>query len=155
MSTATDTAPRSPYAEGLAGGVLRYQRCAQCGTAQTLERLACSHCGSAALAWFAACGDGVVHATTVVHRAPTAEWRALAPYTLVLVDLDEGPRIMAHGTPGLVIGQRVRAQFHTADPQTDRPRNPPPSLIFIPAPATSETAGDPAMPIQSVHPLTR
>jgi uncharacterized OB-fold protein len=34
----------------------------------------------------------------------------MAPYTLVLVDLDEGPRVMAHGSPGLVIGQRVRAE---------------------------------------------
>ena len=39
------------------------------------------------------------------------EFRALAPYTLVLVQLDEGPHLMAHATAGLRIGDRVRAGF--------------------------------------------
>ena len=46
---------------------------------------------------------------TVVTRAPSDSVRALAPYTLLLVDLDEGTRVMAHGTPGLAIGDRVSA----------------------------------------------
>ena len=50
-----------------------------------------------------------MHALTVVTRAPAEEFRALAPYTLVLVTLDEGPRVMGHGAPGLTIGQVVQA----------------------------------------------
>jgi len=100
----------SPFAQGLAAGVLRYQRCAGCGAAQTGQRFACTACGGVQLAWCDAAGTGTVFSASVVHRAPTDAWRALAPYTLVLVDLDEGPRVMAHGAPGLAIGMRVAAQ---------------------------------------------
>lgn len=102
--------PTSPFTQGLAAGVLRYQRCQACGQALTGQRLACTACGSARLAWCDAAGSGTVWAVSQVHRAPTEAWRALAPYTLVLVDLDEGPRVMAHGGPGLAIGARVVAQ---------------------------------------------
>jgi hypothetical protein len=33
--------------------------------------------------------------------------KALAPYTLIMVDADEGFRLMAHGAPDLAIGDRV------------------------------------------------
>lgn len=100
----------SPFAQGLAAGVLRYQRCGACGQALTGQRHACTACGSVQLAWCDAAGTGTVFSVSTVHRAPTDAWRALAPYTLVLVDLDEGPRVMAHGAPGLAIGVRVVAQ---------------------------------------------
>lgn len=101
----------APYLDGLAHGVLRYQRCTACGRAASLAREACPHCGARALAWHGARGTGRVHAVTVVTRAPSDAFRALVPYTLVLVDLDEGARVMAHGTPGLAIGDAVRARF--------------------------------------------
>ena len=100
----------NPFGDGLAQGRLRYQRCSACGLALTGQRFACTGCGGAQLAWCDAAGTGTVYAVSSVHRAPTEAWRALAPYTLVLVDLDEGPRVMAHGAPGLAIGMRVRAQ---------------------------------------------
>jgi uncharacterized OB-fold protein len=46
-----------------------------------------------------------------VTRAPTPEARAHGPYTIVLVDADEGFRLMAHGADDLVIGDKVRATF--------------------------------------------
>lgn len=94
-----------------AARLLRYQRCLACGTAQTLQRFACVRCGHEQLAWNEACGRGIVHAITVVSRAPSEEFRSLAPYTLLLVALEEGPRVMGHGLPGLVIGQPVLATF--------------------------------------------
>ncbi len=100
----------SPFAQGLAAGVLRYQRCDTCGTPLTGQRFACTACGSRQLAWCDAAGTGTVFSASTVHRAPSDAWRALLPYTLVLVDLDEGPRVMAHGAPGLAIGARVLAQ---------------------------------------------
>ena len=100
----------NPFTAGLATGVLRYQRCAPCGAAQTGQRLACTACGSTQLAWCDAAGTGTVWSVSTVHRAPSDAWRAALPYTLVLVDLDEGPRLMAHGAPGLAIGMRVVAE---------------------------------------------
>ena len=101
----------SPFDEGLAQGVVRYLRCTACGAPQTLTRAVCARCGGHALQWRDAGGTGTVYASTVVHIAHSDEFRALLPYTLVLVDLDEGPRVMGHGTPGLAIGVRVQVRI--------------------------------------------
>lgn len=100
-----------PYIEGLARNVICYQQCASCGRAQTLARYACHHCGAQALSWRDALGRGTVQATTVVARAPSDDFRPLVPYTLVLVQLDEGTRLMAHASPDVCIGARVQAGF--------------------------------------------
>ena len=107
------TAPSlsAPFLEGLERGELRYQRCVDCGAPQTLARYACRRCGGSRLEWRAAGGIGTVYAVTVVTRAPSEEFRALAPYTLAIVELDEGARLMGHASPGIAIGDRVRAEF--------------------------------------------
>jgi len=108
----------APFVEGLARHELRFQRCGACGTAQTLARHACTRCGGEALAWETARGTATLHAVTVVARAPSDAFRALAPYTLVLAQLDEGPRLMAHADPGLRIGERVTAGFFVHEGRT-------------------------------------
>ena len=114
-----DTKPLSaPYVEGLAAGVIRYQACLACGAAQTLPRYACRRCGHTRLEWRDSKGGGTVHAVSVVMRAPSDEFRALAPYTLVLVDLDERARVMAHAQPGVAIGDRVAATYFTHGDRT-------------------------------------
>ncbi len=101
----------APFTDGLRQGVVRYQRCAACGHAQTLARHACQRCGHEDLRWHDAAGTATVRAATVVARAPSDDFRPLAPYTLVIAELDEGPRLMGHALPGVRIGQRVRAGF--------------------------------------------
>ena len=104
-----------PFVEGLARGELRYQLCMKCGAAQKLARYACRACGATGLAWKVSAGSGTVFATSVVSRAPAEAYKPLVPYTLVLVDLDEGARLMGHAEPGIVIGERVRAGFFEHD----------------------------------------
>lgn len=101
----------APFLEGLACGELRYQACLACGAPQTLARYACRACGSTRLEWRRAAGRGTVYATTTVTRAPSEEFRALAPYTLAIVELDEGPRLMGHAPAGVAIGDRVVAEY--------------------------------------------
>ena len=103
----------SAWTEGLERGLVRYQHCVACGAAQTLARYACTTCGSKRLEWRNACGSGAIYATTEVMRAPSEQFRALVPYTIALVDLDEGPRVMAHARQGVSIGERVHAEFFT------------------------------------------
>lgn len=100
-----------PYTDGLRQGVVRYQRCTACGQAQTLTRYACVRCGGRDLPWQDSAGWGTVYAVTQVMRAPSDEFRELTPYTLALVDTDEGSRLMAHAEPGAGIGDRVTAEF--------------------------------------------
>jgi uncharacterized protein len=86
---------------------IRYQRCGACGHTWYFERAFCPTCGGTDVPRHTASGRGIVHAVTIVDRAPTADMKALAPYTLVMVDADEGFRMMAHGEPGLAIDDRV------------------------------------------------
>src|SRR5689334_3616512 len=100
----------SVFWAGCAASELRYQRCPGCGAVQFHARPFCRHCG-AAPEWATSQGLGTVYAVTRVSRAPAAEFAAMAPYEILLVDLDEGFRMMAHGAAGLTIGERVRIAF--------------------------------------------
>jgi len=88
-----------------------YQSCAACGKPQYFRRGFCAACGSTELAEKCASGKGTVYATSIVMRAATAETRAHVPYNIVLVDTEEGFRVMAHGANDLVIGDAVAARF--------------------------------------------
>ena len=100
-----------PFVEGLQRSEIRFQACAACGAAQTLARYACRACGSTELQWRAAKGAGRVYSVTTVARAPSDEFRPLAPYALAIVELDEGPRLMGHAPADARIGDRVIAGF--------------------------------------------
>lgn len=101
----------APFFEGLEHGEVRYQVCSDCGTVQTLARYACRRCRGARLEWRKSAGRGVVYATTIVERAPSKDLRPLVPYTLALVDLAEGARLLGHAAPGVAIDDRVQAEF--------------------------------------------
>lgn len=105
----------SPFVAGLAQGVLRYQSCLDCRASQSLARYACQKCRSSRLEWRDALGSGTVYALSLISRAPSDRFRALLPYTLVLVTLDEGVRVMAHGQAPLKIGDRVVARTFVHD----------------------------------------
>ncbi|MEI7970532.1 MAG: OB-fold domain-containing protein [Betaproteobacteria bacterium] len=90
---------------------LAYQRCGRCGHAWTFHRDFCPACGATDPATLPCGGRGTVYALTRVARAPSEALRALAPYTIALIDLNEGVRLMAHLEDGAVIGDRVQAGF--------------------------------------------
>ncbi len=92
---------------------IRYQRCDACAHVQYFRRGFCAGCGSAALTELQADGEGIVYATSLVCRAATPETRAHVPYNIVLVDMREGFRMMAHGDHDLAIGDAVEASFVT------------------------------------------
>jgi uncharacterized OB-fold protein len=88
-----------------------YQRCAGCGARQYFHRRFCAACGAPDPAMHRAAGNGVLYATSLVCRADTHEARAHVPYNIVLVDMSEGFRMMAHGDRDLVIGDQVNAGY--------------------------------------------
>lgn len=108
-------ADTAPFWSGTARGELLYQRCGACGRPQFPPRQHCAHCQSGEPEWQRSAGKGAVHTFTVVHRAPTAAFKDDVPYTIALVDLDEGFRMMMNVIgcpPGEVgIGTRVRVVF--------------------------------------------
>ena len=66
--------------------------------------------GADDLVWVEAAGGGTVYSVTVISPKPPLE-----PYNVVLVDLDEGPRVMSRveGIPAqaVKIGMRVKARI--------------------------------------------
>lgn len=101
-----DIADWTSGADGIA-----YQQCGRCKAIWYFYRSFCPSCGTGSPETKQASGRGTVHARTLVARAPTEELRAHAPYLIVLVDAEEGFRLMAHGDPALAIGDRVKATF--------------------------------------------
>lgn len=86
-----------------------YQHCGACGHVQGFHRPFCAGCGAASPETKASAGRGAVRAVTTLHRAPTPEWQAEVPYTIALIDLDEGFTLMAQIDAAARIGDRVRA----------------------------------------------
>jgi uncharacterized OB-fold protein len=110
IAATSDIAATPPdWTRGGAGIV--YQACARCSQVWYFRRSFCPGCGAAGPRDLRSEGRGTIHAGTLVHRAPTDEFRALAPDRIVLVDVDEGFRMMGHGEPGLAIGERVQCGF--------------------------------------------
>jgi len=107
----TPTALSAPYWEGLARGELLLQACTRCGTLRHYPRLLCSACFHDGARWQRASGAGRIHSWTIAHHAFSPAFADEVPYTLVTVDLEEGPRALGRwGGDALVIGRGVRAR---------------------------------------------
>lgn len=88
--------PRYPnFWQAARAGRLEVQRCRQCRLLRYFPAPVCPGCLSEDCAWEAMSGRGTLHAFTTVHRAPNATLAKAAPYTIALVDLYEGVRMMA------------------------------------------------------------
>ncbi len=104
--------PRAlPFVEALARQQLVHQRCDACSRVQSLARALCHHCHRDKLVWVRSAGTGIVQAVSRVERAPSPQFRDLVPYTLVIVAMTEGHRLMGHAQPDLQIGDQVTAGF--------------------------------------------
>lgn len=113
---APEPTPESrPYWEGLAGGRLMLQRCADCGRVRHYPRPLCDACHSFAVDWVEASGRATVHSWTVAHHPYHPAFRDALPYTLVTADLPEGVRMVAQlrdaGPESLRLGQPLRIGF--------------------------------------------
>lgn len=75
---------------------LMVQHCDDCGADQLFPRLACARCHGRAVRLRPAAGTGTVYSCTIVRRAPSPAFAADVPYVVALVELTEGPRLMAN-----------------------------------------------------------
>ena len=90
---------------------IAFQHCGACGAVWYFARGFCPRCGALGPATRQGSGRGTVYAVTTVSRAPSPELRALAPYRIALVDMEEGFRAMAHAAAGIAVGDTVRTRF--------------------------------------------
>ena len=84
------------YARAAETGVLHLQRCDQCETWRHPPRVLCAVCGSADWSWQPTAGRGRVFTWTVTHRPTDPTFADHLPYVVVVVALDEGPRVVGN-----------------------------------------------------------
>jgi uncharacterized OB-fold protein len=104
---------REQHAEALAAGRLTFQRCSACGHAWLPPSEECPNCLLPEFGWEDASGRGELVSWCTYHRTPLPEFEDKLPYTVFLVELAEGPRLIsgpAQGgaVSGLAIGQRLQ-----------------------------------------------
>ncbi|MCE0764088.1 OB-fold domain-containing protein [Pseudonocardia kujensis] len=114
------------YFRAAAENRLVFQRCVACSAMQFPPRSVCSSCLGHELTIEDAQGQGSIYSFTVVHRPGHPAFRDCVPYVVVLVDLDEGVRVIADleiesGTTPRV-GDRVEAFFEPHDEEYGVPR---------------------------------
>lgn len=86
---------------------LTIERCGRCGACWSLPREFCPRCGSGAVEEMAVCGRATLFAATHVSRTPEPAFAEIAPFWIALVDLEEGPRLLAHLESEAPIGARL------------------------------------------------
>ncbi len=124
----TASGPDAAYQEFLAQGEFRIQQCDACARHVFYPRVLCPHCGSTQLGWRMASGNGVVYACSVIMGKPGTD----SDYAVVLVDLQEGVRLMSHVVDcdqhAVTIGMPVSARIIEKEGK--------PLVVFAPANAS-------------------
>ena len=122
--------------EGTTAGELRIQRCTKCGRLRFPPRPLCPNCNSLDFEWKAMSGKGRIWSFVVPHPPLLPAFMELAPYNVVVVELDEDPTIRLVGNllasaegainevdPATIdIGEPVRVVFQPAGEDVVLPR---------------------------------
>jgi uncharacterized OB-fold protein len=95
------------------------QRCDECGLYRHYPQHLCPTCRSAAWSWAPVNGRGHIYSFTVTHRAFNAAWAPRLPYAVVMVELDEGVRMVSDlpddELENVEIGREVEVFFEDLD----------------------------------------
>ena len=96
-------------------------RCKTCADLFFYPRELCPHCLSQDLEWVQVSGQGRVYSYTVVHQPAHSAFREDAPYVYAMVQLDEGPRLIANivscPIEDVKIDMRVTVTFDDVTPE--------------------------------------
>jgi uncharacterized OB-fold protein len=87
----------APFWEGTAAGELRMQSCAGCGRLRFPPRPMCPWCRSLDVRWKVMSGRGRVWSFVVPHPPVLPAFALVAPYNVVVVELDEDPTLRMVG----------------------------------------------------------
>ena len=107
-------------------GELRFQRCDRCRAWRHVPRDMCAECGSFDWQWQRSSGHGTVFTWTVAERPLHAAFKDDAPYAPVVVEMEEGVRIMTAivgcRPDELRIGMNVEVVFDEVTPEVALPK---------------------------------
>jgi len=116
----------TPFWEAQNNHELRFQRCSNCGTVRYRVSPMCPSCHAFDHEWVASSGRGTVYSYTVVRRQTHPAFPA--PYTVALVEMEEGPRVVAqvrgHDGSDIPLGAPVHVEWE------DHPRQSLPVFVL-------------------------
>ncbi|RNL62807.1 Zn-ribbon domain-containing OB-fold protein [Nocardioides marmoriginsengisoli] len=108
----------APFWDGLREGRLSTTQCTSCAEISFPPKPLCPGCWSSDVTWIDLRGTGTLRSYTEVSAAPSM-FAHEVPYTLCLVDLDEGVRCLSrvrNAWDELVPDARVEVVFREAEP---------------------------------------
>jgi uncharacterized OB-fold protein len=130
MEAATKPVPEvteelRPFFTAAREGRLVVQRCRRCGQRRFPPREICSRCLGRDAEWVTSSGRGAVVSYNVMHQVYHPGFAASVPYAVVLVELEDGGRIVSNivdcPLDDLRIGLPVEVTFEQRSPQVALP----------------------------------
>ena len=116
----------APFFAAARAGRLVVQRCATCGALRLPPRVLCSACLGREATWEEVSGRGEVFSWNVMHQVYHPGFAAEVPYAVVIVQLEEGPKITTNlvGCPvaRITIGMPVEVMFEELSPEVTLPK---------------------------------
>jgi len=117
------TALSRTHWDGCKQGVLRVQRCGDCGHFVFIPQPICTRCQSGALEWVTSTGRGTVYSYTVVHRPPRPAFAV--PYIVAIVELEEGWHMLTNlvdvAPADVQVGMAVEVSFRPMSDEVTLP----------------------------------
>jgi hypothetical protein len=112
-----------PHWDGCRQGVLRVQRCTDCGEHVFIPAPLCPSCQGQKLEWVDTTGRGTVYSYTVVHRPQRPEFRV--PYVVAIIEMEEGWHMLTNlveiAPENVTIGMAVEVAFEKMSEQITLP----------------------------------
>lgn len=113
------------YWEGARAHEFLIRKCRSCGRHHFYPRDFCPTCFSFDVEWVRASGRGTIHSFTICHR-PAQGFEKELPYNIVLVELEEGVRMMSTVVlcppDDLAIGMAVEVVYDDVTPEVTLPK---------------------------------
>lgn len=120
------TAALAPFLAAARAGRLVVQRCAACGALRFPPRELCSGCLGREATWQQVSGRGEVFSYNVMHQIYHPGFAAEVPYAVVIVQLEEGPKMTSNlvdcPLDEIRIGMPVEVVFVEAAPEVTLPK---------------------------------
>ena len=108
---------------------LLLQRCEQCHSFHYPPAPICPQCFSMNLKWEKASGKGEVYTYTIVRRPLSPEWEKDVPYTVGVIQLNEGVRMVSNvigcKPEDISIGMKVEVAFEDVTENISLPKFKP------------------------------
>ncbi|MEX2158673.1 MAG: Zn-ribbon domain-containing OB-fold protein [Dehalococcoidia bacterium] len=116
-----------PFWQAAREGRFLIMHCRSCDLPYFYPRRYCPRCWSDETEWREASGRGTVYTYSVVHQNPAPPFRDWCPYAVVIVDLEEGVRVMgnwdrATDLDAIAVGLAVELTFESMNDEISLPR---------------------------------